>query len=334
VTVTGNAPHSGKADAHDALAGGNVIVDALRPVVVLGAHSQSLFMHVSSVPRQGETVVGHGYAEPLDGGKATNQAVAAARLGAPVRFVSLIGRDERGTRVMRYLNTQGVDLRWLRIADGPTDVGFVMLAADGIPAIASSQDLGKRIDGGFVVEAARAIDGASVVVCQLEASPMCAYEAFSRARLSGVVTVLNPAPAVPLPQAVLDLTDVLVPNEHEAAILAGRDGTPDELATRLAEELQQAQIVVTAGADGVYLAKAGVRTIHLRAPLVDAVDTTGAGDAFVGALAVRLRAGNEIEAACAFAVRAAALSVTRSGTMEAYGTLDEVLAFEHVATTR
>jgi ribokinase len=260
--------------------------------------------------------------------------VAAARLGAPVRFVSLIGRDERGARVLRYLDTQGVDLRWLRATDQPTDVGFVMLPADGIPAIVSSQDLSARIDGRFIVEAAGAIDGASVVVCQLEAPPTCAYEAFSRAKANGAITLLNPAPAAPLPQALLDLTDVLVPNEHEAAVLVGSSGGADELATRLAQMLPRARVVVTAGADGVYLAVAGDRTIHLPAPSVDAVDTTGAGDAFVGALAVRLRAGNELEAACAFAVRAAALSVTRAGTMEAYGALDEVLAFERVATTQ
>jgi ribokinase len=122
------------------------IADGALPLVVVGAHSQSLFMHVSAIPREGETVAAHGFEETLDGGKATNQAVAAARLGAPVRFLSLVGDDERGRRILRYLHEQGVDTRWVGVADGPTDVGFVLLPPSRIPAIASCDDLSVRLD--------------------------------------------------------------------------------------------------------------------------------------------------------------------------------------------
>jgi ribokinase len=302
------------------------IADELRPIVVVGAHSQSLFMHVADIPREGETVAAHGYAETLDGGKATNQAAAAARVGAPVRFVSLVGNDVRGRRILDYLDTQGIDRRWVKIADAPTDVGFVMLSPRGIPAIASSQDLSKRLDAVFVEASEVAIRGASIVVCQLEAPPACAREAFQFARANRILTLLNPAPMVPLPEGLLELADVLVPNQHEAAVLVGREAPVAELTERLADAAPWACIVVTAGADGAYLGRAGRRSEHVSAPTVRAVDTTGAGDAFVGALAARLRDGCDIEPAVAFAVKAAALSVTRPGTLDAFATLDEIMA--------
>ena len=304
-----------------------------RPVVVLGAHGQSLFMHVAAVPREGETVIGNGYAETNDGGKATNQAVAAARLGVPVRLVSLVGRDERGRRILLYLDSQRVDRRWVQTTEGATDVGFVMLSPTGVPAIASAQDLSRRVDDRFVLDAADAMRGASVVVCQLEAPVSCALAAFTQARASGAITILNPAPAVPMPVELIELTDVLVPNQHEAREMVGRDAPVGELAERLAAAAPWSRVVVTAGAEGAYLARAGERSMYIPAPSVAAVDTTGAGDAFVGALAARLRDGIDLSAAVAFAVNAAAVSVTRPGTMDTFASLAEVLAFQPVGAS-
>ena len=300
------------------------VADATAPIVVVGAHGQSLFMHVAAVPGEGETVLGHGYVETVDGGKATNQAVAAARLLAPVRLVSLVGDDDRGVRILRHLDTTGVDRRWVRVAQAPTDVGFVMLPPSGIPAIASCGDLAAGIDEAFVTAAAGAIGGASLVLCQLEAPEVCALTAFRLARQIGARTVLNPAPAHHVSEALLGLTDVLVPNEHEAAAMVGRPAPLAELARTLAERAPHADVVVTAGGDGAYLAARGQTVVHLPAPQVPAIDTTGAGDAFLGALAVRLRMGDAIEAAARYAVRAAAISVTRPGTMEAFASPEEI----------
>jgi ribokinase len=305
---------------------GPAIADGALPVVIVGAHSQSLFMHVSAIPREGETVAAHGFEETLDGGKATNQAVAAARLGAPVRFLSLVGADERGRGILRYLHEQGVDTRWVGVADGPTDVGFVMLAPSRIPAIASCDDLSVQLDHAFVSEAAGAIAGASIVVCQLEAPPACAIAAFTIARACGARTLLNPAPAFPLPSELLRLTDILVPNEHEAAALIGRDVPVADRANRLSDIVPWASVVVTAGSDGAYVARAGSPTEHIEAPVVTSIDTTGAGDAFVGALAAQLRAGLGVIDAARFAVIAAAVSVTRAGTMRAFATAEDVAA--------
>ena len=302
------------------------VADTAAPIVVVGAHGQSLFMHVAAVAGEGETVLGHGYVETVDGGKATNQAVAAARLHAPVRLFSLVGEDDRGARVLRYLDSVGVDRRWVRVAQAPTDVGFVMLPPSGIPAIASCGDLAAGLDEAFVTAAAGAIGGASLVLCQLEAPEVCALTAFRLARQLGARTVLNPAPAHHVCEELLELTDVLVPNEHEAAAMVGRPAPLAELARTLAERAPHADVVVTAGGEGAYLAARGRTVVHVPAPQVTAIDTTGAGDAFLGALAVRLRVGDGIEAAARYAVRASAISVTRPGTMEAFASTEEIEA--------
>jgi len=289
------------------------------PVVVAGAHGQSLLLHVDAVPREGETVLAVGYDEPEDGGKATNQAVAAVKLGAPVRLVTMIGNDSRGQRWRAILEGYGIDTRYVLEADGPTDVGFVMLPPSRVPAIASSRDLSIALDGDAVRSAAGAFDGASVVVCQLEAPQSCALASFRLARAAGARTILNPAPSADLDPGLVALTDILVPNEHEAAALDGGQAPPDVLATRLARRFGCA-VVVTAGERGCFAEAPGLSGWHCPAPVVQAADTTGAGDAFVGALAVRLRAGDDLATAAAFATQVASVSVAKPGTMPSYPT--------------
>ena len=179
------------------------------------------------------------------------------------------------------------------------------------------------LEAALIERASDALDDAALVLCQLEAPPGCALAGFRLARATGARTLLNPAPAQELAPELLALTDVLIPNEHEAAVLAGRDAPPGELAELLCEQRGGAAVIVTAGGDGCYVASGG-RPEHLPAPRVAVADTTGAGDAFIGALAVRLREGDALRDAAAFAVRAAALSVTRPGTMPAYATASEL----------
>lgn len=294
------------------------------PIVVAGAHVCGLFFRVESVPVEGETVLGHDFAEPEDGGKATNQAVAIARLGAPVRFLTLIGDDERGRRWRALLNSRGVETGFVLEAAGATDVGVVLLPPSRIPAIVSLQGLSAELDEARVESARAAFEGASVVVCQLEAPPACALASFRLGRAAGAITILNPAPAEQCPPELLDLTDVFVPNEHEAVVFAGGPGSAADLAARLVELHPHMSVVVTAGSDGCHVARHGESLVHVAAPQVDAEDTTGAGDAFVGALAVRLRGGDDLVTAARFAVRAAALSVTRTGTIPAYAEAAEL----------
>ncbi|MDX6631467.1 MAG: ribokinase [Gaiellales bacterium] len=299
-------------------------LDRAGPIVVVGSHVAGLVLEVDAVPREGESVLGRGFSEPEDGGKATNQAVAAAKLGAPVRLVTLLGDDERGDRWRRILAGYGMDTTFVMQQPGPTDVGFVLLPPSRIPAIASSIELSVALEAALIEHARSALDDASLVICQLEAPQGCALASFRLARAAGARTLLNPSPAERLSPGLLALTDVLIPNEHEAAVLAGRDGGPGQLAELLCEQRGGAAVIVTAGGDGCYVATGG-RAEHLTAPRVAVVDTTGAGDAFIGALAVRLREGDALRDAAAFAVRAAALSVTRRGTMPAYATPGELM---------
>ena len=300
------------------------------PITVVGTHVAGLLLHVERVPGEGESVLGSRFEEPEDGGKATNQAVAIARLGTPVRIVTLLGNDERGRRWRAILARYGVDTAFVQEADGPTDVGVVLLPPGGIPAIASVVALSQALDESAVERAEDAIRDASLVVCQLEAPLGCALAAFRLGRRHGAPTLLNPAPSAALDDELLALTDVLIPNEHEAVDLVGMAASPGEHARLLPQRVGGGAAIVTAGADGCYLALAGGPAEHLPAPSVAALDTTGAGDAFVGALAVRLRAGDELRDATFWLVRAAAVSVGRPGTMPAYATADEVAALAPV----
>jgi ribokinase len=292
--------------------------------VVVGAHAQGMWLRVDQVPKEGETVLGWGFEEPLDGGKATNQAVAVAKLGVPVSLVSVFGDDERGERIRKYLMAEGVDLAYAEVVHGPTDVGFNILPRSGVPAIVTANDKSCLLDKATAERAAPALREASCVLAQLEAPPEVASAAFEIAHASGALTVLNPAPAADLDDELLALTDVLVPNEHEAASLLGHNAPFADLAVALQHESGVRAVVVTAGADGAYVASDDGGLDHVPAPSVKAVDTTGAGDAFIGALASQLHVGRPLLGAVRFGVLYAARSVTRAGTMPAYARFEEV----------
>lgn len=292
------------------------------PIVVVGAHIAGLLVHVEAVPREGETVLGHGFEESVDGGKSSNQAVAAAKLGAPTVLVTLLGNDERGREALRVFASFGIETRWCFETPGATDVGFVILPRSRVPAIVSGIDRSAQIDASLVRSAASAFDGAACVVCCLEASQQAAVAAFELGRAAGATTILNAAPPGRLEPRILRLVDVLVLNEHEAAAVACLD-EPPAAAKALLQRCGARGVVVTAGAAGAFVAEgAGVEAIA--APVVEAVDTTGAGDALTGALAVALRSGASLVTAAELGVRAASLSVTRPGTMLAYPTAQEL----------
>jgi ribokinase len=177
----------------------------------------------------------------------------------------------------------------------------------------------------MVERATPLIQSAAIVVSQLEAPQEAAIAAFEIARAAGARTILNPAPAEPLEPALREATDILVPNEHEAAALAGTDGDGARLARELVHALAVPAVIVTAGSAGAFVAAEG-SVAHMPAPFCEVVDTTGAGDAFVGALAARLWAGADLHEAATFAVRAASLSVMRPGTMGAFATAEECAA--------
>jgi ribokinase len=293
-------------------------------IVCVGAHIQGLLMRVDRIPGPGESVLGSHYSEPLDGGKASNYAMAASRLGASVVLVTVVGNDNRAARWLRFFAEEGIETEGVLAHDGPTDVGIVLLPPDGIPALASVPSLTMRhLTADSVRANARLFEGASAVLCALECRVEAVREAFQIGRASGALTILNSSPAEAMEESLFELVDLLVLNEHEAALLAGTTGGPEHLAATLSQR-SGVHVIVTAGFLGAFSANPGGSLAHYPAASVRVANTTGAGDAFLGALAAELQAGADLDTATRFAVAAATVSVTRDGTIESYPRRDEV----------
>ncbi|RPI97777.1 MAG: ribokinase [Chloroflexi bacterium] len=301
------------------------------PIIVVGSHAPGIFLRVKRVPRAGETVIGWDFQEPMDGGKGSNQAIAAARLGAGVSFVGCVGCDRIGDDGERWMRDAGVDTRYLRRSSTTASgIGFIVLDDDGVPAMVTSMGANAELTKEDIDEALAGIDGARVLLTQFEIDPQIALYAARAARERGLIAIVNPAPAPDSPLAGLDAASILTPNETEAKVLVGLDPeAPIELellARRTRERTDVEQVIVTAGERGAVGAdQTGVWTVT--PPAVKVVDTSGAGDVFCAALAVGLVAGHTLRAAAQWAVAVATLSVTRAGTIPAYPTQEEVTRF-------
>jgi ribokinase len=280
------------------------------PIVVLGSLNVDLVTRVAVLPRPGETVLGDRLLT-FTGGKGANQAVAAARLGGRVTMVGRVGRDAGGETLLRQLSRDGVDASGVsRDADEPSGAALIMVGADGENLIAVAPGANGRVGSAEVDRALDAAGPAGLLVLQLEIP----REAAVRAIREGRRVLLNAAPAAPLPLGLLRGLDALVVNESEAAALLGRSVPGAEAAAAL-HAAGCALAVVTLGAAGAALCDAdGARVAEPFA--VDAVDTTAAGDAFVGALAVGLAAGRPAAEAVRFANAAGAAAATRPGAQE------------------
>jgi ribokinase len=303
----------------------------VRPrVCVVGSTNIDLTFRTDRLPRPGETLTGHSFQLGF-GGKGANQAVMAARLGAAVTMVGRVGNDPFAQEALGNLRSQGIEVHHVRRdAERPTGVAAIIVdeQARNCILLVAGANLGLSPDD--VRQAADAIRSADVVLGQLEVPPEATAEAFRLARSAGVRTVLNPAPAVALPAELLALADLCVPNETEAELLTGRPVTTlaeAEAAARTLRERGPRAVLLTLAERGVMLMGDGpVEVIPGRE--VTAVDSSGAGDAFIGSLAVFLAEGMTLPEAARRANAAAALSVTRSGTQASFPTRAEVEAFD------
>lgn len=289
-------------------------------VVVLGSVNADLVLRCPRLPVPGQTVHGREF-ERLPGGKGANQAVAAARLGASVSFIGCVGDDEFGRSAHELLAAEGIDTQHLhRIAGVSTGVAMILVDDAGQNCIALAAGANAALSIEHVDAAKALIQGAGMLVCQLESPLPVVQHGIALARAAGVPVLLNPAPMQALPPDLLTQVDILVPNETEAAALlgiapgAGFDAAA--AATRL-RELGPRTVIVTLGASGVRLASDGIDDMHLEPPRVRAVDTTGAGDTFIGAYAAARCEGASLIDAIEFAQQAAAISVTRAGALAA-----------------
>lgn len=285
-------------------------------IVVVGSVNADLVLEVPRHPHPGETLLGHAISV-LPGGKGANQAVAAARLGARVAMVGAVGTDVYAEPALAELRGADVDLGGVRRADGATGLAVVTVADDSENSIVVIAGANATTDAAAVDAAADLITGAAVCVLQAEIPLDAVTRAAEVAHGAGRRVVLNVAPACQLPVETLRRADPLVVNEHEAAILLDTPGVAGEDALNGLACLGIPSVVLTLGAAGV-VGVDEVGSWSLPARPVTARDTTGAGDAFVGALAVGLARGESVREAALLATRVAAASVQQLGAQPSY----------------
>ncbi|MGC8833896.1 MAG: ribokinase [Armatimonadota bacterium] len=309
----------------------------MKNIVVLGSANTDFAVSVPQIPKPGQTVIG-GDLVRAAGGKGANQAVAAARLGAEVVFIGCLGADDLGDAYIQNLEKEGIDTRFVhRIQGRPSGVALIFVGPGGENAIAVAPGANSCLTPEHVDEASSAIAEADCVVAQLEVPLDAVCRAAELARQYDVTFILNPAPAPnqPLPDALLRNTDLLIPNRHEAAAIAGSDCAPEELIVKLSS-LGVRTVVMTLGPDGALAASQSdnseTQIFSVPGFKVPAVDATGAGDCFTGALAVAAAEKRALRDAVVFANAAAALSVTKMGAQPSLPTRREVEQFlEEVA---
>jgi ribokinase len=302
-------------------------------VVVFGSINLDLVTRVPRLPSPGETLIGSGFAS-YSGGKGANQALAAARAGAIVRMYGAVGRDAAAASALALLRAGTVDVAGIRAVDAPTGCATILVDDAGENAIVVVPGANERVDPDAVPDA---VLGAGTVLLLQHEVPSSANAALvARAARAGTRIVLNAAPARPLNRKLLAMIATLIVNVSEAAALAPLFGWPAEagaFAAAAAAAIDGLEVVVTRGAAGAISVR-GHDRIHVPAPNVEVIDTTGAGDAFVGAFAAALDAGDDRPRALSIAIAAGSLACTMHGAQPALPARDAIDALLLSVTSR
>lgn len=280
-----------------------------KPIVVVGSVTMDMVTRAKHIPIIGQTVIGTGF-ETTPGGKGANQAVAAARLGYPVKMVGMVGQDVYGPALLENLAHAGVGTEAMEPVAGPSGLAPIFLAENGDNAIIVVPGANGKVDPAFVDRHSALIRSAGMVLCQLEIPIETLSHTLALCADAGVPVMLDPAPAAPLPDQTWGQVAWFTPNETEAAFYLQNESKPEEAAKQLLAKGLRG-VVLKRGAEGAYVAMAGGEAGWVRAFHVEAVNTVGAGDCFNGAFAAALLEGNDPFAAARFASAAAAISVTR-----------------------
>jgi ribokinase len=304
-------------------------------LTVVGSTMIDQIAYLERMPGRGETVLGRRFVQGF-GGKGANQAVMASHMGARVSMVNSVGDDANGTEVLANFARHGVDTSHVRRVPGASGVAPIWVEPDGSNRIiiVPGANAGLRPDDAAAAVVAQ--ERVDVVIGQFEIAQEVTTAAFRAARERGAVTILNPAPGAAIDAALAEVSDWVIPNEHELAIIARAAGLPDDAAdpavlARLAAHLGS-RLVVTLGERGAALVQgADVRVID--APRVEAVDTTGAGDAFVGAFGYAIASGWDEALAVRLACAIASESVLRPGTQASFPDRERCLAIVSALTT-
>jgi len=284
-------------------------------IAVVGSINMDLIFKTPRMPLAGETLMGHSFHQ-AHGGKGANQAVAAARAGGAVDFIACVGDDTNGQSCLQALAQDGIGLQHVRVChDCATGVAGILLDDAGENCIVLTNGANALMRTEDVDKARNALAQAKLLLCQLETPLATVQYAMACAQRENVKVVLNPAPAQALSDALLQQVDYLVVNETEASLLSGqavRDLASAEAAAAVLQRRGAKVVLVTLGALGMWVA-AQDESYFLPAFVVQVLDTTAAGDTFVGSFAVAIAEGMTLRAACMFAQSAAALAVTKLG---------------------
>lgn len=298
-------------------------------VVVVGSLNMDLVTRASRLPRAGETLIGQTFST-VPGGKGANQAVASARLGADVAMIGCVGSDAYGTQLRDALRVEGIDCQAVSTVDGSSGVALIVVDDSSQNAIVIVAGSNGELTPASLQAFDAVLQAADVVVCQLEVPMDTVGFTLKRGRELGKTVILNPAPASePLPAEWYASIDYLIPNESEATALSGITVDSLDSAKLAATQLIKAgagKVIITLGSQGALFTD-GQTFEHLLAPKVKAVDTTAAGDTFVGGFAAALAGGKSEAEAIRFGQVAAALSVTRAGAQPSIPTLHDVQGF-------
>ena len=293
-------------------------------IVVVGSINMDLVVRSPRIPQPGETILGTDF-RTFPGGKGANQAVAAARAGGQVKMVGRVGQDEFGESLLNTLRRDGVDTTFVTPTPGiASGVALITVNDAGQNNIVVVPGANGKLSPDDVKAAQPAFEGAAVVLLQLEIPLETVAEAINQARRYGAKVILNPAPARSLPNDLLAQVDYLIPNESELALLTGLNAIPT--AASHLKSLGISCLIVTLGAQGVLVMEDGAAR-RILPHKVSVVDTTAAGDAFVGGMAVALTEGHSTQEAAAFGNATGALSVTKAGAQPSLPTRTELETF-------
>jgi ribokinase len=289
-------------------------------IAVVGSAMIDLTAYAAVIPTPGQTLEGDLFTTGF-GGKGANQAVIAAHCGAEVHFVGKLGQDLFGDSIAENFKKLGIGSEYVERSDTPNGVAHIWVDSNGENRIIIIPGANHEIESKKAIEAIESIAGLAVVVAQCEIQQGVTLAAFSAAKKRGCVTILNPAPYQSLSEELLKVTDWIIPNETEFKELHGQAPTSDDV---LKSFRPGKNSIVTLGSEGAVLITSDGDLSRVSAPTVNAVDTTGAGDAFVGVFAFGLASGKNPEDAMKLGIKVASMSVTRKGAQSSYPSQAEI----------
>ncbi|MEE2752569.1 MAG: ribokinase [Candidatus Latescibacterota bacterium] len=283
-------------------------------ILVVGSTNMDLIVQTDRLPAPGETVVGGTFAQ-AHGGKGANQAVAAARSGGKVTFLSAVGDDAFGLDCLAAIKSEGIDTAHARVVRAATGIALITVDTNAENCIVVAPGANATVGAVQIEEAFTALTDLAVCICQLETPLPAVHHALSIAKKKNLVTILDPAPAIPLEASLLHNVDCITPNTTEAEKLTGIRPDTMHSAVASAHKLRESgvgTVIITLGSKGAILVDES-EPLTMSAPKVEAVDSTAAGDSFTGCLGARVSNGETFRQALPYAVCAGALAATTCG---------------------